>query len=275
MDEVKPWLQMELEFRRGQMRSSLDGVRTHLFVRYRLNTQRTLHVRHQHASTRARQVLARNDLKIKGLTAKYRAAWGAARIIANDEAFIGFQPLHDRDLRSLEDVDGHATKNHRKAVKRRADGSEVGSAPIQPGESRKTLSWIWTGVDTSEDSEAMKEATRVEWTKAWARKRRWDEELQLLEEEMRRTVESMKYEARQWREYEGDAPTEDTTAVSEGQTAYSLRQASIREALAAKFTALWALPDPKPRTRKVPILAGFGADSDGDDNDDNEGENIS
>ncbi|KAK1223876.1 hypothetical protein PQX77_013242 [Marasmius sp. AFHP31] len=80
---------------------------------------------------------------------------------------------------------------------------------IKPGESRKALSWIWTNMDTSNDSGAMQEALRIEWAKSWARKRRWEEELALVEEEMRWVVVTLRYEAQVWR-LQGQLDHEET-----------------------------------------------------------------
>jgi hypothetical protein len=94
----------------------------------------------------------------------------------------------------------------------------------------------------------MREATQVEWAKAWACKRRWSEELALIDKEMRRTKESLRYEAGQWR----NRVSLDTSPETHGVNAYAHRQASIRNALLEKFEALWALPDAPSKTLLIP-----------------------
>ncbi|KAK7019222.1 hypothetical protein VNI00_018122 [Paramarasmius palmivorus] len=47
LPQLSSWVKMEVDFRRGQLNSALDGVRSHLFVWTRLIIQRSLHVRHQ------------------------------------------------------------------------------------------------------------------------------------------------------------------------------------------------------------------------------------
>ena len=197
--EMEGFVVMETEYRRAQMRSSLHGICNQLFVRTRLHTQRALHIQNQQASTRARQVLMQNERKLDQLKAKYCAAWQAAKELLQGEEHIGHCQLYDTDVRSLDDPDLHASRSARKTLgKQRRDAEEtVEPRLIQPGESRQTLLWIWTGVDTSKDSEVMREATRVEWSKAWARKRQWDKELALLEEEMHRTLMSLRQESAQ------------------------------------------------------------------------------
>jgi hypothetical protein len=243
--EMQQWIKLEKELRLGQLRTALNGVRTQLFVQTRLHTQRSLHVRGQVSSTRAQEVLDRQKRRLVSHRKKYQAAWEALKTLSGGELYMGFRQLHDSDCIPLHDSDGRAAIPQ----KRRHDGREVASnALLRPGASRKTLSWIWTNVDTSDDSAAMREATRVEWAKAWARKRRWSEELALIDEEMRRTKESLRYEAAQWR----GRLQSDTRLESAGINAYANRQASIREALLQKFEALWALPDAPSKTLPIP-----------------------
>jgi len=202
---------------------------------------------------RARQVLARNEKKIDVLKHKYQAAWEAARTLLQSEDHIGHQQLCDSDIRSLDETDSHASKNARKTLGKQRRDAEGSSDPqvIRPGESTKTLSWIWTGINTSEDSEAMKEATRVEWSKAWARKRRWDKELTLIEEEMRCTLLSLRYESTKWKTLVAATSEVEGNAFREGVTAYARRSAALRDGLAAKFETLWALPDKELRSRRA------------------------
>ncbi|KAF7290052.1 CxC2 domain-containing protein [Mycena chlorophos] len=68
-------------------------------------------------------------------------------------------------------------------------GSGRGMRPPRnmPSKSRKTMSWIWTAPGAFDNQEAhLHDSMRVQWTRALARKERWEEEVALLEEEMRR-----------------------------------------------------------------------------------------
>jgi hypothetical protein len=243
--EMQQWVKMEKELRTGQLRTALNGVRTQLFVQTRLYAQRSLHVRGQVNSTRAQEVINRQKRRLVSHRKKYQAAWEALKTLSGGELHLGYRQLYDSDCIPLYESDGRAAVPQ----KRRHDEREApGDALIRPGASRKTLSWIWTNVDTSDDSAAMREATRVEWAKAWARKRRWSEELALIDEEMRRTKESLRHEAKQWRE----RVLMDSDLESHGINAYARRQASIREALLEKFEALWALPDTPPKAMPIP-----------------------
>ncbi|KAL0567221.1 hypothetical protein V5O48_014767 [Marasmius crinis-equi] len=273
--DMEKWREMEIRFRRAQLETSLEGIRTHLFIRSRLHTQRSLHVRHQNASTRSRDGMQRNDRKIEAFKIKYRKAWSALNALCGE---VSMPELQDKDITSFDDIDTHALKNRRKVLgTKKGRGSQAvitaaGSrlqpdALIRPGESRKVLSWIWRDVDTSSDSAAMREALRIEWLKSWARKRRWEEELGLVDEEMRRTVVTLLYEAGFWRSYQQQA-AEVHISVFEGIVAYAEEQACIREALAHNFQSLWARPDPPPR----PPPAPKAPESDSDLSDDGEEE---
>ncbi|KAK7038932.1 hypothetical protein VNI00_010323 [Paramarasmius palmivorus] len=258
---LKSWVDMEAEFRRAQLSSSLHAIRNHLFVKARMNIERSLQVRHQKASTRSREHLGRVDRKILTFKSKFQAAWSALAILVGEEN-VGYPKLRDADIRCLDEVDTKALRNRRKVLKRvPKPGEDVEVPLLQPGESRRVTSWIWKGVEFEGDSEAMREVVRVEWCKTWARKRRWDEELQLVTEEMRRTIEGLKHEAQRWQNL---GTQEDESPDGEGRAAYATRQASIRFALASKFERMWARPDPRPR-KQVTVRDVIAAEDDGED----------
>ncbi|KII90033.1 hypothetical protein PLICRDRAFT_174832 [Plicaturopsis crispa FD-325 SS-3] len=73
---------------------------------------------------------------------------------------------------------------------------ESDTARIGHGEGARvaTVSWIWSGADDAQVLDAL----RVEWAKAWSRARRWDEEVQLVKEEMRRVLITLEHRAEQW-----------------------------------------------------------------------------
>ncbi|KIJ10047.1 hypothetical protein PAXINDRAFT_27756, partial [Paxillus involutus ATCC 200175] len=87
---------------------------------------------------------------------------------------------------------------------------------------------------------------RIEWCKARARAKRWEEEVKLLLEEMRRANEFFLWEAKQWdergepfsfeREWTFSALDE---ADLEGYRAYAKRQSALHRALAARNSSSW------------------------------------
>jgi hypothetical protein len=228
--DMVPWVEMESDFRRGQLETALSGLRRFLFVKTRLHTQRALHARGQNASTRARAFLATNDRRIAHQREKFRAAWDALRTLLDDDDRLRYPYLRDEDCRALHEVDPAVVLGKRP----REDGPS--DSLILPGASRTTISWIWMNVDVEDDSEAMVEATRIEWSKAWARMRRWTEEVEIIAEEMRRVLVSLRNEEKVW---QGRVTSAGTRPEDEGKTAYALRQAAIRSQLASKFFGLW------------------------------------
>ncbi|KAL0563509.1 hypothetical protein V5O48_018559, partial [Marasmius crinis-equi] len=108
------------------------------------------------------------------------------------------------------------------------------------------------------DSESMKEVLRIEWCKAYAWKRRWTEELALVEEEMQCVPVLLEHEAEVW---EGRRQPEDENPITEEINAYGNRQAALQRAITIKFKALWALPDPVRRSRPT-VLPQIGEESD-------------
>ncbi|KAL0574969.1 hypothetical protein V5O48_006985 [Marasmius crinis-equi] len=243
-EEMKRRVTMETEFCKGQLASALEDIRTHLFLQTCLHSQRSLHIRHQKDSTRARQVLARNKRKLDESELKYRTAWTALSNLVGKDS-IGFWELKPEDVWPYNDDEIDPFKSARKITAKRKRDQE--DRLMTAGESRHNVSWIWHGMDTGENSGEMLEAVRIEWCKAQARQRRWTEELALVEEEMSRTSLTLDWEASQWKKRALEVTGPDPS--NEPARAYYLQQASIQRGLSTKFAALWALPDPPPGKR--------------------------
>lgn len=81
-------------------------------------------------------------------------------------------------------------------------------------------------------------AVRREYLKARARKHRWNEEVELLKEEMRRVLRYLQWRADWWRARE--TRWEDLDAeVSDGLRAYAARQAAGCIAIMVHFRMKW------------------------------------
>lgn len=244
-------LQIEIEFREAQLRTSLHDLRNHLFVKSRLLTQKNLHARHQGATTRARALLERNDRKIAQYAAKYRAGWFALKQgYNNQESLVLHRKLVETDIRCLDDDQSTAGAR----IPSLLGHAHTIPTPMTTG-SRATVSWIWLGIDTTDTETlgtAIAEAVRVEFCKSWARERRWREEKQLLLEEMRRTLVTFRWQAARWKD-SVVAGSSSVDADAEARNAYSYRQAHIRHSMAKAFETLWSTPLPpyKPRVRRA------------------------
>jgi hypothetical protein len=113
---------------------------------------------------------------------------------------------------------------------------------------RYKISWIRTvprplntSPDDSESEETLNASLRSEWTKAKARRDRWDEEWQLVQEEMRRVVAYLEWRASWWRQQgrrrKASKDTDEGTML--GHRAYAEKQAASLLALARHSASLW------------------------------------
>ena len=82
-------------------------------------------------------------------------------------------------------------------------------------------------------------ALRVEWCRSRARALRWHEEVELLEEEMRRVLLFLQWHGDWWHEQVDRQSLPDAVAA-EGYKAYAMRQASFRYNLWTSFQRLWS-----------------------------------
>ena len=79
---------------------------------------------------------------------------------------------------------------------------------------------------------------RAEWAKTKARADRWEEEVLLTTEEMRRTIEFLHWKAHWWTN-QGFRRQVPCVALQSGLQAYSLKQAAVCHALACSFAREW------------------------------------
>ncbi|KAJ7805513.1 hypothetical protein B0H14DRAFT_2382757, partial [Mycena olivaceomarginata] len=245
--------EFELQFRDAQCQSALDGIHNYLHIKSRFRTYKGGQVRHQGATTRAWGLMNRNDEKMRMEGEKYIAVWEAKRALVG-EAKVEWNRLDPKkDLRCMDEEEDRAVVSERKRrgrKRRKGDTAmeEDGRDSMQEGqrqkdltgEGRRTLSWVWMGVDMSSGgtSEAVLQGLHVEWCKAWARTRHWTEEVRLLKEEMRCRPIALRHKARWWLEHR--APTGFEGRHAEGAAAYATRQAAIYNDLADAFDKLWA-----------------------------------
>ena len=79
---------------------------------------------------------------------------------------------------------------------------------------------------------------RCEWAKSKARVDRWDEEVQLVREEMRRVLAFLEWKACWW-DRQREAQLSVTYDIQEGAHAYAAKQAHVNRALTASFEERW------------------------------------
>jgi hypothetical protein len=153
---------IETRLRDAQCRSALDEIRNLLHIKSRFHTYKGAQARHQGATTRTWDLLDRNDERLRMQGEKYVAAWEAKRKLVGDEEVQWHRLNPKKDLRCMEEAEDGALVSKRKMRGRKR---QAGQAPteeerregIQEGqrgagptsEGRRTVSWIWMGVDTS------------------------------------------------------------------------------------------------------------------------------
>ncbi|KAJ7827600.1 hypothetical protein B0H14DRAFT_3088313 [Mycena olivaceomarginata] len=115
-------LEMEQLMRDAQCRSSLVKLRNQLIIKARFLNYKSLHARHQGATTRSRTIVSRNETKIRLHSEKYQAAWSALLAAAGGNVSqVGWRKLVREDIRCMEDSADLVTKEmkRKKAKERR------------------------------------------------------------------------------------------------------------------------------------------------------------
>jgi len=143
------------------------------------------------------------------------------------------------------------------------------------GETRRTLSWIWTTESHSANPEDDGDnVLQVEWAKSRARAARCREEVLLLREEMRRVLASLKWKSAWWLERQ-NSHTDVTSDHAEGLQAYAETQSDLQKSLKGHFCNIWKSPladASHPLDDDGTGEVGGDNDADDDDDDDDDGE---
>jgi hypothetical protein len=240
----------EARLRDAQCSGSLDLIRHGLSVKKRLQTYKQLNARRQHQNTRSRSLLDMQQRKVDVAAATYRNARKARLALAHVAGNASWRALEKADLRLLEDEEEAKRKKQRAMKGKRKEAAHVneeGEIRGVPGmgEKERLISWIWQGAGYTGGviGESLHEGVRVEWSKAYARVRRWREELLLLQEEMARCLRTLEWQAGVWDQravpghYSGSIVY--GWAHQQGAMAFAARQAALRRKLANRFRRQW------------------------------------
>ncbi|KAJ7446027.1 hypothetical protein B0H11DRAFT_1930369 [Mycena galericulata] len=236
----------EFDMREGHAHEALEEIRRLLLVRtHQYKAQADIHG--VAGKTRSRTSIAVVDEQIRRQAGEYRAARRAmaslSQRLKETRWMLVLKELKGEDIRGMPSSLFGDKEKRRKGKKRRKE-AEAEEPP-------KEMSWIWrTGLAsvtaaaaTSEEAAtlAIRESLRVEWAKARTRAHRWTEEVDLLEEEMRRTLVFLDWRAGWWRGLKDLRPEVVTDeAAKEGFNAYAERQVKIQDDMKLRFEANWA-----------------------------------
>ncbi|KAF7341815.1 hypothetical protein MSAN_02036500 [Mycena sanguinolenta] len=172
-------------------------------------------------NTRSRALVARNESKIRLHSEKFQMAWQARlRLVGGDKSKVGWPQLKKEDIRCMQDPEEHSrnAEKRRKATERRL---------------RKESELREDGLLGEEEDDEMVTPLRIEWSKAWARSRRWTEEVRLLEEEWRRLPVTHAHREKVWIERAVAVPVGSIPfAEAEGMVAYATKQSQMYRDLA-------------------------------------------
>ncbi|KAJ6538601.1 hypothetical protein B0H10DRAFT_1856886, partial [Mycena sp. CBHHK59/15] len=216
-------IEFEYRLRVGQANEALHDIRRQLLVRTNAYKYKDRHARGVRANTRSGDKIDALNDRIRRSAEQYRAARRGLVVLGQTLEMDKWE----RTLKPLKEEDVRGMPRAMQAKKRRVKDKE--------------LSWIWVvqGKDLEAGmAPAMNEALRIEWAKARARWMRWAEEVDLLEEEMRRIKQFLTWRAGWW-QTQIDRRGLPDGPQREGETAYALRQASFQAALCTDFADKW------------------------------------
>lgn len=216
--------EIEYRLRVAQAASALHQLRLHRRLLQALAAKNQVHITNtQKTSTRTRSTFEKVKDKQAQAVETYQSSWKAIKALAPNEEFgrwkSTLQELNAGDVRGP-DREGYETSA-----------------------SRHVPSWIWsTAIQTSTSAEDpdLNIALRVEWCKAQERANRYEEEVELVVEEMRRVLVTLKLNASDWDERAASfhCPFLDPVVVS-GAIAYAYKQADVQRKLFEVFLNDW------------------------------------
>ncbi|KAF7349139.1 hypothetical protein MVEN_01436100 [Mycena venus] len=240
----------EYDLRKGQAFGALKEMCDQLLVRtyeYQYRDKSLHGVKAKTRSgTRTEGIQARIDRAADEYWAAYRALESLGPVLRRTEWKTHLRPLAEADVRGRPSAlfgDEERQKGGRKKRKRaRLDPEEEARRAALQAEDKLPLSWIWVSHSTTgtEEDVVDNEALRIEWAKTHARAMRYAEEVELVEEEMRRVVQFLRWRAGWWRSLVGlCASMQLDAALREGHAAYAHKQAECMDKIADRFAEHW------------------------------------
>ncbi|KAL0568243.1 hypothetical protein V5O48_013754 [Marasmius crinis-equi] len=261
--------EMEERLREAQCHDSLATVRHTLRLKTRMVLFKHANMTGQREGVRSRTTINSVHERARNAVEVYRAARTALlglRGPGPDSWERVLRPLNDNDVRSYVDPERRKPGRGRLGTNEdevddgiddsvpTADGSGINLVPEDrrdevtgrftgTGNSKLMISWIWLGhntIDVADGTDIDDEILREVWAKSRARVQRATEAVELVKEEMHRTLEFLAYRARWWRGRMGKRAV--SADMQEGFTAYALKQEAIQQRLSNSFKSQWTKP---------------------------------
>ncbi|KAJ7484897.1 hypothetical protein B0H11DRAFT_2157487 [Mycena galericulata] len=235
---VKGLAEMEAKMRAAQCGDALGVLRGRLHAKRHLISFRNDNLTGQNTTTKARSLISEVGDRVTLTAQKYRKGREALIALKGETHAPHFKELKDDDIR-LDGDNGESDTAAKKKLAMISAGRGARAPRNAPGQSKRLMSWIWTtNVSSGDEEKDLHDSVRVEWARAKARKKRWVEEVLLLEEEMRRTLRYLTWQDEWWMARLDPRP--DVAAdIRAGLRGYALRQARLCRRLAAHFKAEW------------------------------------
>jgi hypothetical protein len=179
-------------------------------------------------TTRKRKEMSTAGEKVNLHKLRYQHAWDAADQLKPGGTWsLTYRRLQSKDIRGprpgddMEDLEATGGPDPR---------------PRDHGVGYYDQSWIWR---TISDSSEPLDHIRAQWAKSVAVQDRWVEELELVVEEMRRTLASFDWESKRWSGLIGSRRNTTTVHLSAALDAYAERQAVSIRSREEKFARTW------------------------------------
>ncbi|KAJ7805542.1 hypothetical protein B0H13DRAFT_2387660 [Mycena leptocephala] len=234
--------EMEAKLREAQCNDALVKLRGRLHAKRHVLYWKPSNVSGQNGATRSQTLIGQISDRITASATKYREARRALSSLKGPDYAPHLLPLKDADLMLDGDV-----KDDETAARKKLAMIAVGKGARVPrhiaGTSRTVMSWIWAArgaLDPEEDG--LHESLRVEWARAKARKNRWDEEVNLLREEMRRLMRYLVWETGVWTARAEMTRDDVPAAMQAGMRAYALHQANVHDSLRRLYFRQLSVP---------------------------------
>ncbi|KAF9782887.1 hypothetical protein BJ322DRAFT_1110770 [Thelephora terrestris] len=215
---------LEYRLRYAQALKALHEVRQSRRMIRVLSAKRQSHIANTQR-TKSRGLNDKVQMKLKQAASTYRISRKAIEALAPNEEFGPWK----KTILEL----------------RPADVRGPGREESETSESRFVQSWIWTAApqhSASVDDPDLQATLRVEWCKLQERAKRYQEEMELVVEEMRRTWVTFEQNSLEWISRATSLPVGDSAidaTVGAGIKAYAHKRADIQRRMASIFVDDW------------------------------------
>ncbi|KAJ7022851.1 hypothetical protein C8F04DRAFT_970965 [Mycena alexandri] len=195
----KELYEYEFRLREAQAHEALADIRHQLLLRTHLYKYKDRFVRGVKANSRSQTKIEGVEERTRRATERYQAAWRALKGLGRHMG-----PLLTEDVRGMPRALFQDPERKKLLMKKGPAARE--KAKQARDEAKARMSWIWRGPGVEEEEGGMNEALRIEWAKTRARFLRQCEQLDLLEEEMRRILQFLRWRADRWEQRAGQCP---------------------------------------------------------------------